>query len=49
MDWRGDFITVATCGPMMWIDAGGVDRCLWVDGVWWCLWVLMVVVLVMEC
>ncbi|KAK7861094.1 pan domain-containing protein [Quercus suber] len=32
----------------MWIDAGGVDRCLWVDGDRWCLWVLMLVGLVME-
>ena len=33
----------------MWIGAGSVDRCLWVDRDRWCLWVLMVVVLVMEC
>ena len=30
------------------IVAGGVDRCLWVDEDWWCLWVLMLLVLVME-
>ena len=33
----------------MWIGAGNVDRCLWVDGDQWCLWVLTVVVLEMEC
>ena len=53
MDWRGNFITVAiaavACGSVMWIVVGGVDRCLWVNGDRWCLWVLMVVVLVMEC
>ena len=49
-DWRGDFITIAitACGSVMWIDVGGVDRCLWVNGDQWCLWVLMLVVHVME-
>ena len=42
-------ITTAACGSVMWINAGSVDRCLWVDGDRWCLWVLMVVVLMMEC
>ena len=52
---RGNFITVVVAIAIAIIIAiaasivaGGVDRCLWVDGDWWCLWVLMLLVLVME-
>ena len=31
----------------LWISASGGDRCLWVDRDW-CLWVLILVVLVVE-
>ena len=52
---RGNFITVVVAIAIAIIVAiaasivaGDVDRCLWVDGDWWCLWVLMLLVLVME-